>query len=134
MGIDRIGKGGAPGNVPASLVSSASSASSARQDRAASALGVDGPFDPASAAPPAQASSRVEAPEGAALQQLRSGQITLDAYLDAKVHEATAPLALSSAELEAVRASLRDRLASDPTLVELVRCATGALVSPPHDE
>jgi hypothetical protein len=69
------------------------------------------------------------------LDQLRSGAITLGRYLDIQVEQATSHLTmLSPAELGSVRAALRDRLASDPALVDLVRAATGATPEPPRDE
>ena len=59
----------------------------------------------------------------------------MNGYVDLKVHEATAHLkALPPAELEQLRAALRDRLASDPGLVDLVRAATGAVPKPPTDD
>jgi hypothetical protein len=45
-------------------------------------------------------------------------------------------VALAPAHLDVVRSMLRERLASDPTFVDLVRTATGGLASPPpnaHD-
>lgn len=75
----------------------------------------------------------VEAVRGP-LERLRAGEIDLDGYLDAKVHEATAHLGpLPAPALENVRSALRDRLASDPTLVDLVRTATGKTPSLPED-
>jgi hypothetical protein len=70
-----------------------------------------------------------------ALERLRSGEIDLDGYLDLKVQEATGHLgALSPEQLESIRSTLRDRLAADPTLVDLVRTATGRAPKPPHDD
>jgi hypothetical protein len=70
------------------------------------------------------------------LEQLHSGAIDLDRYLDIKVDEATSHLSgMAPARLEAVRAALRDRLLLDPTLVDLVRkAAGGAGVRPPRRE
>ncbi|HEX6764737.1 MAG TPA: hypothetical protein VF103_04650 [Polyangiaceae bacterium] len=61
------------------------------------------------------------------LARLERGEIGLDAYLDARVGEATKHLEgrLGRAELEFVRRTLRAELESDPVLVELVRRATG---------
>jgi hypothetical protein len=62
---------------------------------------------------------RAEAPP---LKRLRAGEITLEAYLDLKVDEATAHLAgLSSTKLESVKRELREKLAEDPKLASLVR-------------
>lgn len=126
MGIDRIGKGGTALPVPSSTVSQTS------LDRTSSSA-IGRPFEPQSSAP-VEGPTPAEAAAPGPLQQLQSGTLTLDRYLDAKVDEATAQLALAPSDLSAVRAALRERLASDPTLVDLVRSATGAVVSPPHDE
>jgi hypothetical protein len=68
------------------------------------------------------------------LDRLRAGEIDVNGYVELKVNEATAHLAaLPPSELEAVRSALRDRLASDPTLVDLVRTATGAVPRPPDE-
>jgi hypothetical protein len=70
-----------------------------------------------------------------ALERLKAGEVGLDGYLDLKVDEATAHLrGLPPVELDAVRRSLRARISSDPTLVDLVRTATGAVPPPPGDE
>jgi hypothetical protein len=66
---------------------------------------------------------------------LRTGGVGLDRYLDLKVDEATAHLGpLPPSQLEMIRSALRERIASDPTLVDLVRAATGAVPAPPHDD
>ena len=66
--------------------------------------------------------------EPSALDRLRSGSVSFEGYLNLKVDEATAHLGpMSPAELEAVRRALRDRLATDPTLVDLVKTSTGRL-------
>jgi len=60
------------------------------------------------------------------LESLRAGEIDLETYLDLKVAAATAHLrGLSAPQLEAIRATLRKELSSDPALVELVRVVTG---------
>lgn len=69
-----------------------------------------------------------------ALERYRGGEVDLDGYLDLKVDEATAHLgALPPQDLEAIRGALRDRLASDPTLLELVQTATGRFSEPPGE-
>jgi len=119
MGIDPIGKGAGP-HPP---VASPDAARVSTSDRA---------FDLGGAGSTEHV-ARVESPSGP-LEQLSAGIINLDGYLDAKVNEATAHLQiLPSEELEAVRSALRDRLAADPTLVDLVRQATGALPRPPDE-
>lgn len=125
MAIDRIGKPGMPTTVaPPSSPSSPDAAHRFAVDGAA----VRGPVPGASAAGSVASASPPVGP----LEQLRAGAITADGYLDSKVSEATAHLvALAPAHLEAVRSTLRERLATDPMFVDLVRTATGALASPP---
>lgn len=105
------------------------------------------PIDPIGKAPPiapsetpeaareAGAEFRVGATESAAaseLARLERGEIGLEAYLDARVEEATLHLAqgLSAQQLEFVKQTLRSELESDPVLVELVRRATGRVPEP----
>jgi hypothetical protein len=72
---------------------------------------------------------------GTALARLRAGEIDVNGYVDLKVDEATAHLrALPRAQLERVRAELRERVAADPALVDLVRAATGSVPQPPADD
>ncbi|HEY4013249.1 MAG TPA: hypothetical protein VGM06_07915 [Polyangiaceae bacterium] len=117
MAIDRIGPKGPP--IPPPAASGPS-----RPNEAAS------PFEAAAPAPTVGATAPSDA-----LQRLRGGDIDLRQYLDQKVEEATAHLShlVTPAELEAVRAQVRDRLGSDPTLVDLVRNATGSVPEPPAD-
>jgi hypothetical protein len=122
MGIDGIGKKGPPTPPPP-----AGSAGPARPAEATR------PFEVSKSAP-APAAAQVEAPR-TAMERLRAGEIDVHGYVELKVHEATAHLeALPPAELESLRSALRDRLASDPGLVELVRKATGAVPQPPSDD
>ena len=109
MSIDRIGKGGAPASTPEPGGSAASRPAGPGFERASA---------PPAAAPAAPSS---------ALERLRAGAIDVDGYLNLKTEEATAHLtSLPAAKLTAIRSALRDRLASDPALVDLVRTATGA--------
>lgn len=69
-----------------------------------------------------------------AISRVRSGEISVDAYLDAKVASATAHLeGLSASQIDTVRQLLRAQLATDPLLVDLVHAATGS-VPPASDE
>jgi hypothetical protein len=69
------------------------------------------------------------------LGSLQSGAVNVEGYLDLKVNEATAHLAgLPASDLLRVRAALRERLATDPTLVDLVRNATGSVPPAPDDD
>lgn len=123
MGIDSIGKKPpAPPPPGASGVGGASHGASV--GRAFEVPGV-------------QAAGKVDAVEAprTALDRLRSGEIDVNGYVDIKVSEATSHLAaLPPAELERVRDALRDWMASDPTLVDLVRTATGSVPRPSTDE
>ncbi len=113
MGIDRIGKKAPPPPPPNEAVGSSRTAG------VAGAFRVETP-------PPANPVGRVDA--SGALELLRAGKVDLGGYLDLKVDEATAHLqGLPRVELDAIRRAVRDRLASDPTLVELVRTATGQI-------
>jgi hypothetical protein len=70
----------------------------------------------------------VEAPHGSdALGKLQRGEIDLDGYLDERVTDAVAHLEnkVSGEQLDFIRQTLRDQLATDPVLVELVRRAAG---------
>jgi hypothetical protein len=120
MAIDRIGKPGAapPGAAPSTPASSPEPASRFGADAAA-------PVRPA--APPA-----VPTVTASAFEQMRAGVLSVDAYLDHKVSDATSHLtSLAPADLASIRAALRERLAADPTLVDLVRTATAG-ASPPR--
>jgi len=122
MSIDRIGKKGPPTPPPSGDVKSSAYPPQATRT-----------FE-ASKAEPAIQAGPVEAPR-AALERLRAGEIDLNGYVDMKVHEATLHLAaLPAGELEKLRSALRDRLAGDPGLVELVRKATGAMPWPQSDD
>jgi hypothetical protein len=118
MGIDGIGKGGAP----------------------PSPMGIERTIGPATSEVGSSSTEfkvgKAAPSESAAvsLDQVRSGTISVSQYLDAKVDEATSHLAnrLSAEQLSFVRTSLREQLSSDPALVDLVKSATGHL--PPPNE
>jgi hypothetical protein len=108
MGIDGVGKKGGPKGVDGT-------------SNEAKPVGDGAKFDPTQAASP-------DAPVKAAdpLERFHSGEIDLNGYLDEKVLEATEHLgALLPRELAAVRAMLREQLESDPSLLALVKQATG---------
>ena len=120
MSIDRIGKGSAP--PPPKPVSGAEKT---RGADATKTFEVHAPHVAASG--PVAA---VAPPGVGALERLRSGDIDLDGYLDLKVHEATAHLhGLRAADLEGIRSLLRDQIAGDPALSDLVQRATGQVPS-----
>ncbi len=87
--------------------------------------------DAASAAEPfkldASAPSAASGKVSAALSSLQRGELSLDQYLDSRVSEAVSHLVakLSPDQLEFVKQSLRDQMATDPVLVELVQRTTG---------
>jgi hypothetical protein len=63
-----------------------------------------------------------------ALGRLQRGEIDLDQYLDTRVETAIQHLEgrLPAEQIEFVKTTLREQLAADPVLSELVRRATGA--------
>ena len=73
---------------------------------------------------PAAGSDKVSA----SLASLQRGELSLDQYLDGRVTDATSHLVgkLSPDQLEFVKQSLRDQMATDPVLVELVQRTTGS--------
>lgn len=122
MGIDGIGKKGPPAPPPPKDAGGPVRSGEATR-----------PFD-ASKAASAASTNAVEAPR-TALDRFRAGEIDVNGYVDMKVDEATAHLqALPPSQLEQVKASLRERLTTDPSLVDLVRAATGAVPQPPRDD
>lgn len=121
MSIDRIGKG--PGvNVPDAK--SVDGASTTKSVSTGATFEVGGAKSAA-----AEASSGVSPAD-----RVRSGEISLDAYLDQRVTEATRHLdgKLPASDLAHIQEMLRSQLANDPTLVEMVRAATGK--APSADE
>ena len=144
MGIDRIGKPPAPVPPPGG-------SSPAAPDRAATfAISPTPVASPVQATPATQDALRpgnvaaasaaspgatpATGPDAAALDAVRAGSMPLSRYLDIKVEAATAHLSgLHPGQLHAIRAALRDRVATDPALSELFRTATGA-VPPPADD
>jgi len=130
MAIDRIGKGGgipptpeSPGKV---------------QEKGT----VSRPFEveragtkEAKEAGAAQGTSAAAATGAASpLERLRAGEIDVHGYVDLKVDEATNGLhGLSPAELDEIKKVLRDQIATDPGLTDLVREATGRMPQPPED-
>src|SRR4051812_2003518 len=110
MGIDRIGKGGAAPPAPEPTDPSA-----VREKG-----GVSRPFEverTARANVPAPVAPSVDA--ASPLARLRAGEIDVHGYIDVKVDDATKHLVgLSPAELDAIKKTLRDQMATDPALVD----------------
>jgi hypothetical protein len=119
--VDRIGKGGAvPPPAP-------------EEPTPKGAVGKA--FEVERAAQPAPVGATHAAAGTSPLARLRSGEIDLHAYLDLKVDEATAGLTgVPPAELDAIKKTLRDQMATDPGLADLVRGATGRAPEPPTEE
>jgi|SRR5215472_1813528 len=120
MGIDRIGKG--PPAAPEGSVPAGGGPSGATRAEKT-------PFEARKeAAPPAAA---VDKANVTPLERLRAGEVDVNGYLDLKVEEATLHLkGLGAEELAAVRRMLRQQIAADPTLAELVQRATGKAPEP----
>ena len=114
--VDRIGKGGPP--KPAETGGPTGSRETGKV------------FD-AQRPGAAQPVEQVEKVGSQALDQLKAGKIDFNQYLDMKVQEATQHLhGLGKVELDAIRKMLRDRMATDPELADLVQQATGQVPSP----
>jgi hypothetical protein len=112
MGVDGIGKGG-PLARPMPEVEGRSGATPFQVLREPSATPT-APVTPTASAP------------ATPLERLRAGEIDPEGYLDLKVDGATAHLqGLRPEELDAIKATLREQLASDPALVALAGQATG---------
>jgi hypothetical protein len=113
MGIDGIGK------PPGASIGGVGGVQGADATRPTEAFTLESGGSPAAAAP-----SRISA----ALSSLQRGELSLDQYLDGRVNDATNHLAgkISPDQLEFVKQSLREQLATDPVLVELVQRTTGS--------
>jgi hypothetical protein len=122
MGIDGIGKGGGAPLPP--------EGAGAVQPKEAA----ERPFEVQRGADVAPAKQVDQADPTSALSRLRAGEIDAQGYVDLKVDEATAALeGLSPAELDDIKKVLRDQMATDPGLTDLVRAATGQVPKPPED-
>ena len=108
MGVDGIGSGG---SRPLAGI---------ERPEAVEAPGVGRVGDASRPAAPAPVGS-------AALQRLERGEISVDAYVDQRVIEATQHLEgqLPATEIAFVRDALREQISLDPVLAELVRRTTG---------
>ena len=127
MGIDRIGKGGVPPAAPETQ-GSGSVEKKGAVEKTFSVERTEATRQPAEVAATGGA-------EGAsALARLRAGEIDVNTYVDLRVDEATKGLeGLSAAELDDIKKVLRDQMATDPALVDLVRTATGKTPDVPED-
>ncbi|MBX3263756.1 MAG: hypothetical protein KF782_29050 [Labilithrix sp.] len=124
MGIDRIGKGGAPHATPETQ----GPGSVEKKGSVEEAFSVERPDATNRAAQPGAAQG------SEALARLRAGELDVEGYVELKVDEATRGLeGLSPSELDDVKKVLRDRMATDPGLSDLVRTATGRTPEIPED-
>lgn len=73
--------------------------------------------------------------ESESLQKLKRGEMSLDSYLDERAEEALAHVKgrIPNETLENLRFVLRERLRSDPVLIEMVRRTTGLVPNPAGD-
>jgi len=132
--VDRIGKGGPP-------LPPAGPTGPTRSQETGKTFDVQKPGPAARAAEEGPAGAQatrtaeVAATGGPSpLEQLKAGRIDLEGYLDLKVQEATAHLhGLSPVQLDSIRSMLRDRIATDPALADLVKQAAGQAPSVPED-
>lgn len=127
MGIDRINKGG---TAPPPDIGGGEGPGNTTKAGA-----VDKPFSVERTAQ-AREAAPVDATRAASpLAQLRSGAIDVEQYLDLKVDAATKSLeGMPAAELGELKKMLRDQLASDPMLVDMVKAATGTVPKAPENE
>lgn len=121
MSIHRIGKG--PG-IPAPTTPPATPVGAPSRPFSVGAPGAVG-------APASVAGSAAAGVSPA--EQVRRGDLSLDAYLDLRVREATRHLEarLGPGDLARIQETLREQLAHDPALQALVKSATG--LTPPAD-
>lgn len=124
MAIDRIGKGGGPRLPEAKETGAAARPSEAQR-----------PFEVRAAQKPNATHAGVEVAPTTPLARLHAGEIDVHRYVDLKVDEATAHLAsLRGADLDSLKSMLRDQIATDPALADLVKqAASGAAGSTPND-
>jgi len=123
MGIDRIGKGGAPPIDPSGGAGGVEKTGSVEKT-----FSVEGTEK-------TQAGAAVGTVDASApLERLRAGEVDVNGYVDLKVEEATKGLdGLAPSDLADIRQMLRDQMATDPGLVDLVTKATGSPASPPEE-
>ena len=137
MGIDRIGKGGAPPATPETQ-GSGSVEKKGGVEKTFSVERTEAPKQPAEVAATGAAARPhemgVETDRMSALARLRAGEIDVNGYVDLRGDEATKGLeGLSAAELDDIKKVLRDQMATDPALTDLVGMATGKTPDVPED-
>lgn len=138
MGIDRIGKGG---GLPPMPPSTGGTGGAGATNATGSTQGPSKTFqvERTSGQAPAERAGNVAGAERATgtspLERLRAGEIDVHGYIDLKVDQATAGLqGLSPSELAHIKNTLRDQMASDPGLADLVKTATGQMPKLPEED
>jgi hypothetical protein len=116
MGIDRIGRAGGGAGITPPVTTPAEPSAAVSESFAAVAKRVGGP----------EAASLID--------QLKTGQIDMNRFLDLRVEQSTSHLQgmVDPERLDFIRKSLRIQIESDPALIELVKAATGS--SPPSTD
>ncbi len=131
MAIDRIGKGGGAGVPPTTTNDAGGVARPQEASRPFEAQRSERPEKAGATLPPGAIAPTAAAP----LDALRAGKVDLRGYLDMKVEEATSHLhGLRPADLDQIKQTLREQMASDPALVDLVKQATGHAPEPPRND
>lgn len=140
MGIDGIGKGrGLPpepatGGTSAPKAAGSEDAAPFRVERG-QPTAIDGAAAGEGAERAERADARSAVDPSSALSRLRAGDVDVNGYMDLRVDEATRGLeGLPPSDLAEVKRVLRDQLASDPGLAELVARATGTAPTPPTED
>ena len=74
----------------------------------------------------------VATPESESVRKVKRGEMSLDEYLDERAEQGLAHLVgkVADSTLDAVRFALREKLRTDPALVEAVQRATGLTPQP----
>jgi hypothetical protein len=108
-------------------------------DRIGKGAGVQGPQGSGQSVPVGgKRAFEVESTKGAErasalgpAERVRSGELSLEGYLDLRAEEATRHLEgkLGPSDLGEIRALLKDQLRNDPALRDMVKAATGSLPS-----
>ena len=127
MAIDRIGKGGAPPPAP----ETGGPGAAEKKGSVEKTFHVERPETKT-----AQKAGALDAAhEATPLARLRKGEIDVNGYLDLKVDQAATslPPGLAPHEIDQIKKVLRDQMATDPGLVDLVHTATGQIPKPPED-
>ena len=131
MAIDRIGKGAPPAPPKLSPQTGPTGELERTFDVRTPPTSAPGVSGAATGQLGGVAASAPAAGSATPLERFQAGEIDLDGYLDLKVNDATAHVAgLRAHEMEGLRSLLREQLASDPALVELVQQATGQRPAP----